>query len=178
MLLGAHVKHCYPSELKNYWKTYGGFKAVRGSPYLWISFALSVILTLFGTEWYWYLEAKNILPNMIGFSLGGYAIMLAFGDSYFLQTLKDAKHSEAKEKEEFSAYLGISASLAHFVIVEIVVLIIALFYDALSINNKIAAFLGCWGFLYALSLALAATLAIFFLSRMYDKLPHPPKNNE
>ena len=161
------------------WQIYGGWRTFICSPYLWIAFIITIILSSSKhCDWRWYEKAIGVLPDLLGFSLGGYAVMLAFGDKNFLNAIRGER-----EDEEHSPYIITSTSLAYFVIIQIITLILAVVYDALYMKHTILNFIGCWIFIYSLLLGFAATLSIFFLSRMYDKLPFNadqsslPKNN-
>ncbi len=156
------------------WQAYGGVGALKRSLYLWASLAVVLLINLLRSEvWLWYKDAIQILPNLIGFTLGGYAILLAFGDSKFIDAIRTKR-----DNEEFSPYLRVSASMAFFVICQVFCLLFALFFNACSIHSIILnLFLG-WIFLYSLSLGLAATMGIFFLTKMYDKIPNPTQKHD
>jgi hypothetical protein len=153
-------------ELREYWKAYGGWGALCTSPYLWASYALSLLTQLSKDgDWIWYVSSISILPNLVGFSLGGYAVMLAFGDRRF----QDAVRGKRKNKDT-SPYLRISASMNHFVVMQLIALIYALISSSLELKNGAYAFIGIWLLVYALVLGVSATLSIFFMSRMYDRI--------
>jgi hypothetical protein len=159
------------------WRAYGGLKGFLCSPYLWSSAAATVVVYYFAVEnWKWYTTSIAVLPNLLGFSLGGYAVLLAFGDGRFLDALRGPEPDE-----QYSPYLQASASLAWFVLAQILSLIVSFFFEFTASSPRpgsgwetlqnLGFFLGCWLFIYAVFLGLAATLSIFFLSRMYDLLP-------
>lgn len=153
---------------KNLLHCYGGWNAFTWSPFLWIGFLFALLLSPCHSHcWIWYEKAIGILPNLLGFSLGGYAVMLAFGDKKFLDIIR------GKSKDElFSPYMGVSASLAFFIIIQSLALVAALAYERFHVRLWVLNFLGCWLFVYSLLLGLAATLRIFSLSDLYDEMPH------
>ncbi|MHC1753808.1 hypothetical protein [Humidesulfovibrio sp.] len=159
------------------WRAYGGLKGFLCSPYLWSSAVATVVIHYFAVEnWKWYTTSLAVLPNLLGFSLGGYAVLLAFGDGRFLDALRGPEPDE-----QYSPYLQASASLAWFVLAQILSLIVSVFFEFTVSSPRPGSgwetlqnfgfFLGCWLFIYAVFLGLAATFSIFFLSRMYDLLP-------
>jgi hypothetical protein len=143
----------------------------------------------------WWDVSLGVLPNIIGFALGGYAIWLGFGDEQFRNLI-----SEKTESNGYSPYLEVSATFAHFILVQLLALIMALLakatsfhisdvhwlYDLLSrIGFPVQAFheiikpiFYCLGFLifvYALMTAVAATLAVFRVASWFDKFKNIPK---
>lgn len=171
-------------NLGHLWQAYGGLKGLLCSPYFWSSAAATVVIQCFAVEnWKWYTTSLAVLPNLLGFSLGGYAVLLAFGDGRFLDAMRGPEPDE-----EYSPYLQASASLAWFVLAQILALIVSVFFEftvstprpgsAWETLQGVGFFLGCWLFVYSMFLSLAATLSIFFLSRMYDLLPKDQPNSK
>jgi len=72
----------------------------------------------------------NVFPNMLGFSLGGYAIIVGFGNTNFLKRI-----ALSAEENEFSMFETLSAIFAFNLISQAVVLITALFFDFLYFVN-------------------------------------------
>src|SRR3569832_245229 len=113
-------------QLKEFWKIRGGWSDLIRSPYSLVSLGLMVPtfhLWLF-TPW-WELSA-SILPNLLGFSLGGYAIMLAFGDDRFKALLARKSKLANASSEEPSLYLKSSAIFLHFILVQLMALVAAI----------------------------------------------------
>ncbi|WP_152512899.1 hypothetical protein [Desulfovibrio sp. X2] len=154
------------SEFFHYLRAYGGIKALLKSSYVWFSCLITIVIYDFVDGWKWYKSALSVLPNLLGFSLGGYAIMLALGDKEFQHAIKGCE-----DGENASPYLEASASLAHFVLIQAIALLAAVFSDALSLTKNFFLIPGCWIYFYAISLTIASTFTVFFLSRMYDKAP-------
>lgn len=153
-------------DIKHYWSAYGGSGCFIKSPYLWIAFFSSLLVMTCAKEcWSWPSLAVSVLPNMLGFTLGGYAVMLGFGDKKFQNCIKGPE-----DTGQTSPYLFMSASLLHFILFQILSLLVSIFCQAIDVNI-IVSFLGCWLFLYSIFLAIAASFSIFFFSRMYDLIP-------
>jgi hypothetical protein len=137
-----------------------------------MAFALAFAFSLHSRcDWFWYEKAIGILPNLLGFSLGGYAVLLAFGDKKFLDAIRGESLGE-----NTSPYMSVSASLAYFVLVQILALVVAVSYDCFGVCHAAWNFFGCWMFIYSLLLGVAATLRIYFLSRMFDMMPRGNDN--
>ncbi|WP_156939580.1 hypothetical protein [Desulfocurvus vexinensis] len=155
------------TEVKSYWSAYGGVKDFVESPYLVLSVLFALLVCFFrSNEWVWYNQALSVLPDLIGFSLGGYAVMLAFGDRRF----QDAVRGKCSDGTS-SPYLRISATMAHFVLVQIITLLFSVCCSSANLANPVLNFLGTLMFIYSILLGISATLSIFFMSRMYDNLP-------
>ncbi len=178
-----------------YWKAYGGWKAVLTSPYLHGSVVLTV---LFGHLWFdasWWTDAIASLPTMIGFAIGAYAIVLGFGDERFRAILTQRRGGKT------SPYVTISASLAHFIVVQLLALFSAFLAKSLDFylcdNHALTMLLSpiigdCGGahkwlapignffgftlFVYAIATALATAMAIFRLTTLVEKeeVPRQP----
>ncbi|MFY0523055.1 hypothetical protein ACN28I_07625 [Archangium gephyra] len=130
----------------------------------------------------------SIIPNMLGFTLGGYAILIGFGDEQFKAII-----SGSDKKEQESPFLGTSAAFAHFIIIQLTALVSALVAKSLyfvpepnSTAAKVIKLIPQWNrildlavpaswffgyclFIYSFSLALAATLAVFRMSYWFDE---------
>lgn len=169
-----------------YWDIYGGRAALVRSPYFHLSVALTIITADSWLNGPWWLTVNSVLPNLLGFTLGGFAIFLGFGDEKFKEVI--AGKSD-KSKTAPSPYLSVSATFLHFVMVQIVALLWSLTAGALhfelpwpnvaSVTQKIGIVgdaIGYWLFLYGITLAAAAGIAIFRVAGWYDG--YQTKNRE
>jgi hypothetical protein len=158
-------------EARDLFKDYGGFFAPFKSLYFWLSFAIAILINFLRKDvWLWYEVALQVLPNLIGFTLAGYAILLAFGDKDFIDAIR-GKSDKSEQDGKVSPYIRVSATMAFFVISQILGLVVAMVFTAASISTWWLNFLFGWLFIYTLFLGLAATMAIFFLTKMYDLFP-------
>jgi hypothetical protein len=171
-----------------YWKVYGGWCALVFSPYFHVAIVLTLLLSHFWLHEQWWDVSLGVLPNIIGFALGGYAIWLGFGDEKFRNVI-----SEKDVPTDHSPYLVVSASFAHFIIVQLLALCAALIAKATHfpvseihwlhdllismglpedfIFKNIAPIsygIGFLLFVYALLTAVAATLAVFRVAYWFD----------
>ena len=171
--------------LGRYWKAYGGFKALFTSAYLYLAIVASLLMAPAWINNSWHELVLSVMPSVLGFSLGGYALLLAIGDENFRALI-----SGEDEDGETSPYMEVNAAFVHFILMQLLSLLCALFASAYNFeidpNGRIASliklynfpidhlvltwnFIGYTLFIYALLTAFAATLAILRVSSWYDK---------
>lgn len=162
-----------------YWRIYGGWRALFGSPYFMASLVVTGLLWPLWLKADWWALSLSVLPGILSFSLGGFAILLAFGDETFRGLISGAMNG-AEDKP--SPYLSFAATFLHFILLQIIAILLALLakgwfrvgvpFDWLSPANEILrpAFwaVGFWFFVYSLFAAIAAVMAIFVLVRAFD----------
>lgn len=153
------------NSLKLYWSAYGGLRALFSSPYLHIALLLTCAFWPLWTDGCdsWHEATLSVLPNLLGFTLGGYAILLAFGDDRFRQIIA-GEEGEGKA----SPFMVVNASFIHFIILQALALIVGVGGKAQVIWGAPAAFIGTFLFLYALLSAVAAGIAVLNLSSWFD----------
>ena len=169
-----------------YWRAYGGLPALLRSPYFHASL---VLLALTFHTWsgpVWWDIVIGALPNLLGFSLAGFAIFIGFGDERFRALLAEPEENETRP----TIYVSLCATFVHFIVVQILALIYAVvakswwFYapwmdpvrDFLPQVNLVAGAIGYGIFLYALTSVLAATMHVFRIASMYETYQrHLPK---
>lgn len=163
-----------------YWVAYGGLKSILGSPYMHASLFITLISSGIWLKYDWVDIPISVLPNIIGFSLGGYAIWLALGDDKFRASIS----AKARDGGE-SPFIVVNATFVHFIVLQILALIAALIgksqpiynsplfmqkflldlapwlYDVSQVISIASSFIGYFLFIYAIFSALAATMAIF-----------------
>jgi hypothetical protein len=144
-----------------YWAVYGGVRALVLSPYFHISLFVSAICY---PLWWGSSEGANItlgaIPNILGFSIGAFAVILSFGQNS-LALLKNPEETQSK-------YLGVVSSFVHFILVQSLALIIALIGRAWPLTV-----IGALGFVllvYSIALAVAASMRLFRLARIYNQV--------
>lgn len=169
-------------SLKNFqairlaWSITGGSKALVRSGDFWLAIAISVLCYGTWSEPKWWDQPISILPNLLGFTLGGFAIFLGFGSDNFTELIAD-------EEEQSSIYLSVSAAFLMFVVTQCAALLFALV--AAGVWRPVPHWLGpigpilvacaplVWGlgyflFIYGIVLAVRAALRIFRVSRWYN----------
>jgi hypothetical protein len=177
------------STFRDYWHSYGGLHALVGSPYLHFSLVATIVLFPAWVNRDWWTNVLQVLPSIIGFSIGGYAIWLGFGDEKFKALI-----AGGDDKNAVSPYMEVSATFSHFVVVQLAAILAALAGTALNVDgnqyaglrffaeliganwNDIAdvlriagGFIGYLLFMYALVTALAAVFAIFRVALWFDE---------
>ena len=153
------LKYLKISQFNLYIENYGGYKKILGSPYFCYSLIISFVIVVFGCYKKWYESALAILPNIVGISIGAYAILLSLSNEKLLELL--AKNDD-KSKE--NPFMSISSSFCHFIFVQTITIIVAYIFRAIGIKNALLNILGNFLFIYSIMLILATTFAIFFLS--------------
>ena len=160
---------------KVYWAAYGGLGSLLRSPYLHLALVLLAFTAPFWLRPNWWDQCLAVLPNLLGFTLGGFAIFIGFGDEKFRALLAE------DDGAPVNAYVALCATFVHFIVVQSLALLAAVlakawwFYapwmdplrSALPLLNGLGAAIGYGLFLYALCSVLAATMHIFRIARMY-----------
>lgn len=168
---------------QRYWVAYGGFSALIKSRYLWFSFFLTCLLYPHWSNLLWWEDVIAIMPNLLGFSLGGFAMWLAIGDDDFRKII-----CKTDENSSISPYMEINATFVHFIFLQIVSIFLALIAKVYSFSlpgtHWILVYFGeyykyfCLSgyffsyliFIYALTSSLATTLALLRVSSWYNTL--------
>ncbi|NCD42572.1 MAG: hypothetical protein EOL88_10815 [Bacteroidia bacterium] len=166
------------NTFRDYFTIYGGFKALCSSPYMHIAVIIGIVVSILqhGTKDSSVAKCAElvlgVIPDLIGFTIGGYAIFLAFGDDDFRQEISGDAASKKHENHEFSSgtspFMVFSASFIHFIVVSIISVIFAIITKHLNCDYFVLYFLCSTIFVYAVLCALAVAFAIFKISRYYD----------
>ncbi len=124
----------------------------------------------------WWAKAISVLPSLLGFTLGGFAIFLGFGSDQFKELI--ARKDEAK-----SEYLSVSSTFLFIVSVQVIGLLYAIICESLWVPtpiwlkhispilpylNYIAWFVGYLLYVLGIVLSLRAAIRIFRVSRWYN----------
>lgn len=163
-----------------YWRAYGGMRALITSPYFHLSVVL--IALTFGTwsQPQWWEQVISVLPNVLGFTLGGFAIFLGFGDEKFRAILAEKDPEDGPD--EPSLYVALCATFLHFIVLQVIALLYAIVAKGLwfvvpwpepvramlPIANMVGGAVGYFLFIYALTSALAAAVYIFRVSTWFE----------
>jgi len=144
-----------------YWKIYGGGYAIVRSPYFHIALvAAALSYPLWWNSSDWATLILGAIPNILGFSIGAFAIILSFGQSA-LDRMKDPDEARSR-------YLSVITSFVHFIIAQSLSLIVA--FIGKGWNFKVLGFVGTVLGIYAIALAVAAAFRLFRLARVYNQL--------
>lgn len=149
---------------QGYWSVFGGAWSLLRSTYFW----LSVVLTLISKPLWenspnqapkWAAIATSIIPNLLGFALGGMAIMLSFSSGQFLQAIRQSG-------KEDSYFMKMIASFFHFTVILTTSLIISLFCDIYP--NEILSVFGLFCLFYGVLLVPATAASIWHTARVFN----------
>ena len=146
--------------VNHYWKIYGGFKALLLSPYLHISLILTFVCCHFwGTKGTASEIAVGVLPNLLGFTVGALAIVLAFSSAPVFETL--AEHGQPQ-----SFYMKLTSSLIHFILVQVLALTSAIV--GRITENSVVDVLALFLLFYAVLVTFAAGIQLFLTAIIYN----------
>lgn len=160
-----------------YWNAYGGLAALLESPYLHISLALLAITSHYWVFGKWWDQPLAIIPNLLGFSLGGLALFVGFSEKEFQSLL-----ATTKKDEKVSMLLGVCSKYIHFIVVQVLSLFAAIVGKSLDFSygwppglevavsgvTIVFSGIGYLLFLYAISSMLAAAMSIFRVISWYQ----------
>lgn len=111
------------NSLSDYWVSYGGTRALLLSPYLHFSIIISILIYpnwSKTSEGFWYDVAISVLPNILGFTLGGYAILLSFGERILSAIC-------GKDEDGYqSPFIELNAAIIHFIICQVFTIVISI----------------------------------------------------
>lgn len=174
-----------------YWKAYGGWHALVRSPYFHVAFLLLLVTPNTWLAKDWWADVISALPNLLGFTLGGFAIFIGFGDERFRQLLADPEMDD-EGNERPTIYVSLCATFVHFIIIQLAALIYAViakawwFYvpwpaciaEIIPVVRSVLWACGYGLFLYALTSVLAATMHVFRIANMYEKYQRSTAQDE
>jgi hypothetical protein len=167
---------------KKYWSSYGGFRAIFTSGYFYASVLLAAVLYPHWSKAGWWDAVLSVMPNLLGFTLGGFAMWVAIGDEHFKATI-----AGTSDEESSSPFMEVNATFVHFIFLQILSILLAVVnkaYDITLPNSHILVILlgdnlnlatllfyyFCYFiFIYALISALASVIALFTVSHWYDE---------
>lgn len=160
------------------WGMTGGWKKSHRSLDFWSTLGVWLLCSPYWMKFEWWEQVISVLPNLLGFTLGGFAIFLGFGSESFKTMLSD-------KDERKSQYVSVSAAFLIFVCFQIAALLYAFIAKSLHFNlqgftdkyaeqlvvaNSIGNGIGYWLFIYSLVCAFRAAMRIFRVSRWYHHL--------
>jgi hypothetical protein len=174
-------------DFKDYWRVYGGCYAIIRSPYVHVSLVLTVIMSPLWLQPSWWERPLSVLPNLLGFTLGGMAVLTGWGNRKFAAILKG---SDADGRA--SPYIESIATFVHFLIMQFLAIILALLASSRPLSNISSDnwgylceriifisqirlyggyffwFLGFFVFIYAVVLTISAIMGLFVFERISD----------
>lgn len=170
-------------HLRKYLRDYGGAKAILLSPFFCFSVISSALSYSSISTAEWAQSALSVLPNLLGFSLGTYALLFSLMSPRLKRALKTVSNNAG------IPYIDeINATFLHFIIVQIVCIIWSFLYQQtllfdifnmlgspkicstpiFDICRYVGGFIGCILFIYSLSLVVGSSLAVYRLARLVE----------
>lgn len=173
----------FARHIRRYFRAYGGWRGVLGSPLFLVSILIGGVS--YG-QWLrpdWTAATYALVPSLLGFSLGTYAILF----SLITARVKGAMRA-VKSDGQISALEQVNATFFHFIFVQVIALIWAFSFDGtlladLAIMAKdthpalwsifkalraVGSFVGYVLLVYSIALVVGAALAIYRLALISD----------
>ena len=164
------------NAVKHYWWIYGGLGALLRSPYIHSALLLTIVAYIGGRFSPTASNASDIalsaIPNLLGFTVGALAIVLAFSSADIFSAL-------AEKGEPQSFFMKMTASLVHFIAVQALTLIVAILakITGLPVLDIATLFL----LFYAVLVTFAAGVQLYNTAIIYNahaSLRTPAKKNQ
>jgi hypothetical protein len=108
--------------------------------------------------------ALAIVPNLLGFSIGAMAIVLAFPTSAMFEIISE-------DGRDDSYYLDLAARFVHFIFVQVATLVAGL--AARGFPNFVFSYVALFFLAYAILTAALTGLALFEIAVFYNKSKKP-----
>ncbi|MDH6593345.1 hypothetical protein M2165_003234 [Variovorax sp. TBS-050B] len=168
-----------PSPIfKRFWVAYGGSGALLRSPYLYVALLIAPLCWGTWSAPNWWDTVISVLPNLLGFTLGGFAIFVSFGDARFIASLAAEEENAVRP----TVYRELCATFVHFILVQVAALVLAIVTKGMWFQANLPDYIAsalpianlAWGafcyavFLYALTSIVAIALHVFRISTMYE----------
>ncbi|WP_146176097.1 hypothetical protein [Chromobacterium haemolyticum] len=186
------------SYYAQYWAAYGGIRALFSSKYFILAIFFAWASPAYWLRSGWVSLSLQIFPNLLGFTLGGYALILSMGGEKFLLSLAGGK----RERAGFSKFVIFNASYVHFVVFQSITLVAAMLFNGVDggewfwrivvIENMVSRSYYCFDFyeifgavlnfsgavlmFYTVFLVFPTALNVFRLAVNYDSLRRMQKN--
>ncbi|MEX9950476.1 hypothetical protein AB7X11_18420 [Providencia alcalifaciens] len=159
--------------IKRYWSIYGGFSALFKSSYFYLALIFTAILYPAWSKSGWWGDILSLLPNLLGFSLGGLAILLAVGDDGFKKLIAGSGNNSNP-----SPYMAACTAFVHFIFLQIIAILIALLAKTYGTILPglwykpvllMLSYFGYFIFIYSVFCTLAAVFAVFRVADWFDE---------
>lgn len=168
-------------NLRRYFGDYGGWRGLALSPFLHFGIVISAVSYPIWTTAKWVESVTGIIPSLLGFSLGTYALLFSLMSVRMKQALRHLRNRAG------TPYLDeINATFFHFILIQTICLTWALLmrssviYDLaeafacrqiiqlIAIGNIAAGFIGYTLLCYSILLVIASSVAVYRLARIVD----------
>lgn len=162
------------------WSDYGGWRCMLLSPYFGVAVVLALGCFPLWSEGRWIAPLFAIVPTMLGFAVGGFAIFLAFGDERFRTLIagesprvEGNEPGPEKRATELSPFMSVCVQFGHFIGTQVGALMLAIVGTAAhpqapSWATVSLGGLGTLALTYSLTVGLAAVGSLLKMSRSFD----------
>ncbi|MEI5682343.1 MULTISPECIES: hypothetical protein [unclassified Mesorhizobium] len=174
--------------LGKYFKAYGGWRAVLLSPLFQLATLITALNYSVWLEAKWIPLAESIIPSLLGFSLGTYAILFSLINVRLKGALQGSKNLSGVTRLE-----EVNATFFHFIFVQVCALICAFlfsgswafdFFQAISpyypqaqtmflYVRAAGSFLGYLLLIYSFLLIVGASMVVYRLALIRDPADGP-----
>jgi len=151
-------------EVRDYWRVYGGLGSVLTSPAFLLALGVTSFSSVLWKDCQWYQVSFSILPNLLGFSIGAFAIVLAFPATTLFEVI-------AEDGRDDSFYMDMAARFVHFVCVQVIALLLALLGK--TYHSHALAFFGILFLTYAITVAFMTALNFLYVAKLYNEMKKP-----
>lgn len=168
-------------SLRRYWSDYGGWTEFLASPLVHLSVLIAATSYSVWSHGDWTNLPLSLLPNLLGFSLGAYALIFSLASENLLAAL----NRPSPDGKPPLLHM-INATFLHFILIQTAAIIFALLNKSsflidlvvwAPLDNQVstavqrglaltAAATGYWLTIYAVVLLVAAALAAYRLANM------------
>ncbi|AXQ98003.1 hypothetical protein [Pseudoalteromonas piscicida] len=171
--------------LIRYWTNYGGIKSLLKSAYFWSALVLCILLWPSWTQHGWWNGVLEYVPNLLGFSLGGFALWMAIGDDRFRTLL-----AEKDEDEEVTIFCDVNTVFVHFIVLQVIAIVLALLNKAYAgfylyhlipwCKEVVYAiwFISYFFFTYSITATLAAVFSLYRVTNWYEMFTNSKGNDQ
>jgi len=172
------------TDFRQVWNNAEGFTGIFASPYFLFSLFITTLSFSVWTIPGWWSYVFSILPNLIGFSVGSYTLLWSISNVKLKRAIADAVTPDGR-----NTYLALHAMFLRFIGMQIFALVLALlslaangempfffarFLYIIDINastygilvTELLWFVSFLFFIYALSLSVACSFAVYRISRL------------
>lgn len=169
--------------LNRYRRAYGGVRGMLASPFFGLALVITALSYSLWIEPKWIEKTESLIPSLLGFSLGTYAIIFSIVGGRIKGALRRASAPHGVSYLE-----QINAIFFHFILIQVICLTWSFLYQGTwlidfinsttcsssNINNKIiyltlvGSFIGCFLLVYSILLMIAAAMAVYRLAILND----------
>lgn len=170
-------------RLKRYFDAYGGWRAIWGSPLFLLSVFVGFAAHSYWVSPKWVDLTFSLIPSLLGFSLGTYAILFSLITNRMRKALRAVKNSRG-----ISYLEEINATFFHFIFMQTAIIFYAILFGGLKVDFfsryiakvapayemlvwPICSLLSAFGMIllvYAVSLVVGAALTVYRLALITD----------